>query len=187
MKRMLAALLALIFLGSAAAAEVAGIRLEERTQAGGSELVLNGAGVRTRLFFKVYVGALYVVQPTRDAGAIIHAAAPRRMLMHMLRNLEADKLSEAMHDGLEANLSANELAALSAPLGKLDALFKAVGNVKEGDRLTLDFDNGGFAIALNGESRGRIDSEALGRALLRVWLGDHPVDAPLKKGLLGQS
>ena len=186
MRKPLAGLLALFAVGLASAAEVAGVRLEDRLKVGTTELVLNGAGIRTKLFFKVYVGALYVVQPTHEANAVINAAAPRRMVLRMMRDLGADKLSEAMHDGLKANLAEPELAALTAPLGRLDAVFKAVGQVREGDVLALDFDNAGLSITLNSESRGRIESDPLGRALLRVWLGDHPVDAGLKKGLLGQ-
>ena len=49
-------------------------RLEDRIKVGGTELVLNGAGIRTKIFFKVYVGALYVVQPTHEANAVIMAA-----------------------------------------------------------------------------------------------------------------
>ena len=187
MRKALLGLWILFAIGAASAAEVAGVRLEDRIKVGNTELLLNGAGIRTRIFFKVYVGALYVVQPTHEANAVINAAAPRRMLLRLLRDLEAEKFSEAMHDGLNANLSAPELAALAVPLGRLDTVFKAVGRVREGDVLTLDFDNAGLSITLNGESRGRIESDALGRALLRVWLGEHPADSGLKKGLLGQS
>ncbi|MGV0976826.1 MAG: chalcone isomerase family protein, partial [Azonexus sp.] len=42
------------------AAEVAGIKVDDQIKVGANELVLNGAGVRTKVFIKVYVGALYV-------------------------------------------------------------------------------------------------------------------------------
>ena len=50
----------LLLCGAAQAAEVEGVKLADKVQVGGAELVLNGAGVRTRVFFKVYVGALYL-------------------------------------------------------------------------------------------------------------------------------
>ena len=43
---------------SASALEVKGIKVDETAQVGGSALVLNGAGVRTKLMFKVYVAGL---------------------------------------------------------------------------------------------------------------------------------
>ena len=42
----------------ALAAEVAGVKLDDKMSVGGQELVLNGAGIRTKAFFKVYVGSL---------------------------------------------------------------------------------------------------------------------------------
>ena len=41
---------------SAWALDVDGIKVEDKATVGGRELVLNGAGVRTRAIFKVYVG-----------------------------------------------------------------------------------------------------------------------------------
>jgi long-chain acyl-CoA synthetase len=38
---------------------------------------------------------------------------------------------------------------------------------------------------LNSEARGKVANAAFARALLKVWLGDNPVDASLKKALLG--
>ena len=49
-----------LFAGAVLAAEVGGVRLDDKATVGGQELVLNGAGVRTRAIFKVYVGSLYL-------------------------------------------------------------------------------------------------------------------------------
>ena len=66
------------------------------------------------------------------------------------------------------------------------ALMKCIGKVKEGDTVALDFSVDGVAVSLNGESRGKVAGAAFARALLKVWLGDKPADAALKKALLGQ-
>jgi hypothetical protein len=47
---------------SASAADVAGIRLDERTTLGTCNLVLNGAGLRRKAIFKVYVAGLYLTE-----------------------------------------------------------------------------------------------------------------------------
>jgi hypothetical protein len=40
---------------------------------------------------------------------------------------------------------------------------------------------------LNGAARGKpIQGEDFYRALMRIWLGDKPVDGDLKQGMLGQ-
>jgi hypothetical protein len=43
-------------------------------------------------------------------------------------------------------------------------------------------------VSVNAAARGKpIPGEDLYRALLRIWLGDKPVDGDLKKGMLGQA
>src|SRR3954462_1390439 len=94
-------------LHSASAMEVAGVRLEDRISANSRELVLNGAGVRTRAIFKVYVAGLYLPAKTTDAAAAL-AASARRIELHLLRTLSSDQLVEALNDGLKQNLSESE-------------------------------------------------------------------------------
>ena len=72
----------------ALAAEVAGVKLDDKMTVGGQELVLNGAGIRTKLMFKVYVGSLYVPAKATSAGAV-YAKAPRRVQLNMLRDVTA--------------------------------------------------------------------------------------------------
>jgi len=42
------------------AVEVAGAKIEDTVSVSNQNLVLNGAGIRKKLFIKVYVGALYL-------------------------------------------------------------------------------------------------------------------------------
>ena len=62
---------------------------------------------------------------------------------------------------------------------------KSFGEAKEGSVVTLDFVDGATKIGLNGAARGTIHGEAFNEALMRIWLGDHPVQADLKKAMLG--
>lgn len=167
------------------AAEVAGVKVEEKLKLGGSELVLNGAGLRSKLFIKVYVGALYVAQKSTTPAGIYDSPAPRRMVMRMLRDMEADTLHGALDDGLQNNLSPAELADLKPQAEQLASIMKGIGKVREGDSIAIDFTSEGVGVSLNGESRGKVAGATFAKALLRVWLGDKPADASLKKALLG--
>lgn len=170
---------------TAPAAEVAGVRIDDKIQSGGQELVLNGAGLRTKFFVKVYVGALYVAQKTDSPAAIIDNPSPRRMLLRMLREMDAESLYGALDEGLRNNLTAAELALLKPQAEQLGVIMKAIGTVKEGDSITIDFGATGVEVGLNGKTRGKVESAAFGKALLKVWLGEQPADASLKKALLG--
>ena len=167
------------------AAEVAGVRIDEQIKVGNSELVLNGAGLRSKLFIKVYVGALYVTQKAATPAALLDAGSARRMSLRLLRDLDADTLYGALRDGLKENNSEAELAALKAPIEQFAELMKKIGNARSGDTVAIDFTMDGVSVSLNGEARGKVASVPFGRALLKVWLGENPVDASLKKALLG--
>jgi len=186
MRRFAGLLFALCLAAPALAAEVAGVTLADNVSVGGQPLVLNGAGVRIKVFFKIYVGSLYLPQKARDLAGVL-AKSPRRIQMNMLRDLTADQLVDALVGGLNENNSPAEVAAIKAPTDELVRIltrFKDV-DVKKNDVLTMDFVDGGTKVALNGETRGVIRGEAFNGALTRLWLGDKPAQGTLKKAMLG--
>ena len=173
------------------AAEVGGVKLEDRLRLSptGPELVLNGTGIRTRAIFKVYVGGLYLTEKKGTAADAIGLAGPKRVSMTMLRDLTAQQLSEALADGIRSNSSAAEQEALKARTDELLAIMNALGEAKKGDAILLDFlPDSGTRVVVNGQPRGKpIAGDDFYRALLRIWLGDKPVDGDLKRGMLGQA
>ena len=191
MKRLFIAVLFVSALTTAQAAEVAGVKLDDRLRLapGGPELVLNGAGIRTRAIFKVYVAGLYLPEKKGTTGEVLALAGPKRVAMTMLRDLGAQQLSEALAEGIRNNSSAVEQEALKARTDELVAIMNALGEAKKGDAILLDFLPGsGTRVVVNGQPRGKpITGEDFYRALLKIWLGDKPVDDDLKKGMLGRA
>ncbi len=186
MKRIacIAALAASLTAGGASAREVGGVNLADTASVAGRELVLNGAGVRKRAIFSVYVGSLYVPEKAASAPAVL-AKAPRRIQLNLLRNLSADQLIGALMEGLKENTTATELQAIAVQTGEMAAIMKSFGQAKEGSVVTLDFVDGATKIGLNGAEQGSIDGEAFNRALTRIWIGEHPVQEDLRKAMLG--
>jgi len=170
--------------GAALAAEVAGVKLDDKASVDGKELVLNGAGVRTRAVFKVYVGSLYLPAKASTAASAL-ASGPRRVQLNLLRNLSADQLVDALVDGLKDNTSDAEFAALKAQTDQLVTIMKSFGEVKEGNVVTLDYVDGGTRIGLNGQPKGQVAGNPFNQALTRIWIGDKPVQGDLKKAMLG--
>ena len=178
------AVLALAWSVAAQGVEVGGVSLADKAGVGGQELVLNGAGVRTRAIFKVYVASLYVpAKATTPAGVL--AKGPRRIQMNLLRTLSADQLVDALVDGLKDNNSEADLAAVKAQQEQMVTVMKGFGEVKEKDVVALDYVDGATRILLNGQAKATIPGDAFNAALTRIWLGDKPVQADLKKALLG--
>ena len=184
MKKLAVAIIALTLSSVLHAAEVGGVMLDDKISLGGQELVLNGAGIRTRAIFKVYVASLYVPQKTADPVAVL-AKGPRRIQLNLLRTLSADQLADALNDGLAEANSPADLAAVKPQADQLLGILKAFKEVKEKDIVTLDFVDGATKVGWNGENKGAIAGEPFNRALTRIWIGDKPVQADLKKALLG--
>ena len=181
--------LSLLAIASAAshAADVNGVRIADKATLGGQELVLNGAGVRSRLFLKVYVGALYVPRKTGNAQDIIHGNQPRRMMMALQRDVTADQLLEALRAGLAENNSQSELDAIQPQIEQFMRIFKSVGEAKAGQSITVDYTPAdGTRVSLDGVAKGGIAGEEFGKAIFKTWLGEKPVQESLKKALLGQ-
>jgi len=182
--KFLIACFAMCFAGAAFGADVGGVKLADKVAVGGQDLVLNGAGIRTRAVFKVYVGSLYVPAKAGDLAAVL-AKGPRRIQMNLLRNLSPDDLVNALNDGLKENNTEAEMAAVKAQQDQMMSIMKAFGDVKEGNVVTLDFVDGATVIGFNGAAKGTIPGEAFNKALTKIWLGDKPIQADLKKAMLG--
>ena len=171
---------------AALALDVAGQSIPGKLKLGNADLVLNGAGIRTRAFFKVYVGALYLPEKKTAAAEALASQGAKRVALHLLRDLTAEQIGGAL-DNMADNLSEAEREAFKGRITDLKATMEAVGAAKEKSIITLDFVPGtGLRIALDGAQKGKtIAGEDFYRALLKIWLGDKPVDSALKSGMLG--
>jgi len=166
----------------AIAGELAGITMPDKETVEGKTLVLNGMGLRTKFFFKVYVAGLYLETKSSDANQIIASDQIRRVDMVMMRELGAGKITEAVEAGFEKNNKA-QMGALRARLDKFNAGIK---DLEDGDHLTVTYIPGkGTILSGKGGDDLVIEGKDFGDALFSVWLGQYPVDEKLKAGMLG--
>jgi hypothetical protein len=105
----------------------------------------------------------------------------------MLRDVGAQAFTEALTEGFRSNNA--DADRFKPQLDELVAIMNALGEAKKGDVIALDFVPGtGTVVSVNGAGKGKpIAGEDFYRGVLRIWLGDKPVDGDLKKGMLGQS
>ncbi|HUY83849.1 MAG TPA: chalcone isomerase family protein [Steroidobacteraceae bacterium] len=183
-----AAALVMALYGSATAATVDGIRVADTAEVGGTPLVLNGAGMRTWFLFHVYVGALYLRSHTTDAAQALAYPGPKRVSMTLARALGAGELIDALREGIARNATPAELTRIAPQLASLIATMRAIGGVQQGDLLTIDFlADGTTRLTRNGRPQGApIAGRNFQRDLLAVWIGPNPVQADLKRALLGR-
>ena len=167
-------------------AEVAGVKIPERMQVANEDLVLNGAGLRKRAFFQVYAIGLYLPKKTQSAEEAIKSSGARRVAIHMLRDVKAETFTEALAEGIRNNVPETEAKALEPKVKQLGTIMSEVGEAKKGMNITLDWNGAATQLSVDGKPAGQpIPGEEFSRALLRIWLGDNPVQEDLKKALLG--
>ena len=180
-------LVAVAALRPAVCATVDGIPVADRVQLGGTTLVLNGAGTRTRFFFKFYIAALYLPSRISAATAVLADAGPKRVSLTMMRHLTSGQFVGALHEAIAHNSTPAEIAQMKPQIDALMTAMSAAGAINEGDMLTIDFlPDGTTLVGRNGRSQGApIAGRNFQRALLDVWIGPIPVQADLKVKLLG--
>ena len=175
----------LIFCPVTTAREVAGVVLPETLQIpdNATALQLNGAGIRKKVFFKIYVAGLYLPSSQTSPNTIFDLKGPKRVHMHFLyKEVEQEKLINGWRDGFKNNLDKASFEQLAPRLTKFNSLFRTM---KRGEVINLDYlPNVGTRVWINGELKGQIEGAEFYSALLKVWLGESPADTNLKTHLL---
>jgi len=165
---------------------VSGVKLEDTAQVSTQTLKLNGAGVRYKVFFKVYVAALYLPELKSTTPEVLALPGAKRVTLVMLRELSNDDLGQRFMDGLRNNLDITERSKLVKPMITFGQMFSLVPVLKKGDVLTFDWIPGaGIVCQFNGQKVGEtINDASFYNAVLKIWIGNVPADESLKQKML---
>lgn len=182
------ALLTVLAAPGAGAATVEGQRFDDTAPLGNSELRLNGVGLRAVFIIKGYAAGLYLGEKASTWQQVSALAGPKRVQLRMLRHAGPDDFNKALVAGIRKNASEGELAALSERIAQLERTISTLGSTAKGDVINLDYvPQRGTTLSVNGQQKGgEIVGADFYNAVLGIFVGDHPIDARLKKGLLGQ-
>lgn len=166
-----------------AQAEIAGVTLPATVDAGGQSLVLNGAALRKKAVFKVYVAGLYLPAKNPDANAILAADDPRELRMQFVRDVGKDKMCEAWDESLKNNTPDAD-AQLQ---GEFKELCGWMQDLKKGDVMSFTYlPATGTTVAIAGQTKGSIAGKPFADALFKSWIGPKPGPGEgFKKDLLG--
>lgn len=167
---------------------VAGVKYEDAAELAGTKLALNGAGIRTKVIFKVYTAGLYLPKKSATADEVLAQAGAKRISLTMLREVDADEFGAAFAKGIEENNDAATLARLAGSIQRMNRIFAEHKKLATGDSIAIDWVPGaGTSIRVKGAAQGEpIREPEFYTALLRIWLGPAPADRSLKEALLGK-
>jgi hypothetical protein len=188
LRALFALLLAVLLIGpvtsSAWAGTLAGVTLPDKTEANGQSLVLNGMGLRSKLFIKVYVGGLYLPQKEKSAQKVLAADAARQMVLSFIYDVSKKQMCEAWEEGLEANTK-NASAEVKKNFTTLCGWMDGVG---KGQKLVLTYvPNEGTHVEVGGKAKGTLPGKSTSDAILATWIGSDPAPGQdFKKAVLGQ-
>lgn len=173
----------------AAALEYEGFEIDESIKLGGVLLVLNGVGVRSVSVLKGYSAALYLSEKSQQVAGVLANSGPKRVQIRMLLPVAvgAKEFVKAINVGVGRNCSAAERTAVAARVERLNAMLEKVGTVYRKDLINLDYlPDKGLVLSVNGKLSGEpLPGADLYDAILKVFLGELPVDKRLKAGMLG--
>lgn len=181
-----AALLSVFALKICCAADIESIHYDDVAVVNQTKLELNGAGLRKKVFFKVYAAGLYVKHKAQSAEELLAQNGAARVRLGLLRDVSAKSFVSALEEGLADNSDEKTRAEISSEIALLvDAMHK-IGDVKQGDLVDFDFSGTTTSVWLNGQLvADNLGGKKLYNAVLSIWLGKNAIDDKLKKGLLG--
>lgn len=165
---------------------IANVAIPDDVKVGRQQLMLNGAGVYKRWWFiKEYVAALYLDDTATSTAQAVVVPGPKRIALYMLRSISDQQFASDLTDEIIANSSSSDVSGLDSKITHFQHL---LSSVNKGGEVDFDYIPGqGVRVSIDGKARGTIKGAGFERALLRVWLGDDPVDRGLKKKLLAAS
>ena len=169
---------------SAFAVDIGGISMPETLEVNQQKLVLNGAGIRSKFVFDLYVAGLYLNDKQNDASVIIKADDVMALRLHIISSkVTSKKMAKATRKGF-GKATNGKVDTISTEINQFLEAFSDV--IIEGDVFEFVYQpDRGVAVVKNGHQQAVISSLEFKQALFGIWLSDKPVKASLKKKLLG--
>lgn len=181
MRRVVLTILLIILMAAPAAALlVAGVPLEPTITVNERPLQLNGYGIRTKWWVKVYIGSLYTAKPVSTVPEMTADPSDKLIRLNFVHSkVDREKITEAIKEGFaNTSMGGTDVAR------KFLALFSR--DFMRGDMVDLVLGADGTVVYKhNNQVMGTIVSKQLVKGILGIYFGPVPADEALKKGMLG--
>jgi hypothetical protein len=183
MKKQILTLLLVAFTGifsTNAQQTVSGVKVDSKLTVEGETLLLNGAGLREKMWIDLYVGSLYLPAKSSNAKEIMDSKDAAAMKLDIVSGMiTSEKMISAVNEGFE------NTAHLKDKIDKFKSFFK--DPIKKGDTFIIaNIPGEGVVVLKNGVKKGVIEGHDFKKALFGIWLGSKPADDDLKEGMLGK-
>jgi hypothetical protein len=164
-------------------AQVGNVRFDDVLNASGVRLKLQGAGVYYyKRLLKAVAAALYLDDQASAGDPLADVA--KRLEMEYFWGVSGKSLVAGSTAMLARNLPPAKLAALQPQIDTMHTLYR---DVAAGDRCALVYlPDVGTSLFHNGKLLGTVSGTEFASAYFSIWFGEQPMDAGLKRQLLGR-
>lgn len=176
-----------------------GVSFDETINQSGTDLVLSGVGVRSKMMVKVYAAGLYIessakaelaqykpeaAKPSDNLyNAIINGNFAKLFVLQFVRDVEGKQVSDAMKEALR------KYPVMSEPDVQKDAeaFFAACAtDMKSGQVLKIFIKGDEVTVIPPGGNPTVIKNKKLAAAVPAIWIGTNAISDDLKKGLVSR-
>ncbi|MDB6096279.1 MAG: hypothetical protein JWM09_557 [Francisellaceae bacterium] len=176
----------LLFSFTVQARELAGVFIKETVKLSDNQSILKvqGAAIRTKFVFNIYVGAFYAVNKINSVKEALNDKGPKRMLFYILHDkIDKQTYQDAWREGIEANNSENILMTNNNKIDQFINYFDQ--DLNKGDTLMIDFiPKLGTKVFVNNKLKGLIPGDEFYNIVLNTWMGKKPPSSTFQKEIL---
>lgn len=167
--------------------DLGGVKIEDAVTLADTKLQLNGAGIRFKGPFKVYVASLYTTKKVSSLDELLAAPGPKRLTLTFVRDVEGSAFGKLLTRGVEDNVPKAEMSKLVPGLIRMGEIFTENKSFANGDTVVLDWVPGtGLIVTGKGKVQGEpFKGPEFFKALMSAWFGPSPGDWRLKEAMLG--
>jgi hypothetical protein len=173
---------------SAQGAKLLGLKFDDEVTFDGQKLLLNGMGVRKAdvalgLRVDVYVAALYLDKPSKDAKAIIDSKSPKLVRIGYARSVGKEKSRETWTANFEKICKEATSFCFKEREIFMSQFIPALEDIEEDQFQEFWISEKGLRFKNHKKEKLNLQNTELGRFLLHVWLLNPP-NPEISEGLL---
>lgn len=153
----------------------------EQLEFEGTAFHLQGLGLKTQFFIKVFVAGFYTAEALCRPDLL--AGCPKRIEVAYLYPIPGKKLAAETRKNMILNTTSEEFNSIRSRVELMESFYV---DLKPGDRYAISYlPERGTYFTYNGKVMGLIEGSDFAKALFAVWIGENPISQLLKRNLLG--
>lgn len=159
---------------------------QDQIKVNNQKLIRRCSGYRTTMFVKIYELTIYTEELFNEIDDIFESSNGFLIEMKFMMDLPNDKIKQSMYDGFYKNSSESDIELIKDDIIKFLSIFEDV-TIEKNNLLCINYDSTYINVRLttkNGIKTITINNNQFKNPLLKIWLGNKPVDKHLRNTII---